>query len=220
MVATNCEQTYHRYLTLGDHLYATSRLDSVSPRKKTALGEGYFLTSITEYRDQHGELVGEMSFRTLWFKPAQAHKATRRTAQGGVMTRPQPVIGRDNAYYWEGVAKGERADPEMHSLWIAAASTVAHVPGEPVTGLDDGEGDRSGRSPQLHNLPSPAAAVGGGPLCGRSHRPGYGRQRCATSHRLWDAWHRNEDLRIEMPLSLVFEDGLVFAGPAQEGEAP
>jgi len=23
------------------------------------------------------------------------------------MTRPQPVIGRDNAYYWEGVAKGD-----------------------------------------------------------------------------------------------------------------
>ncbi len=29
----------------------------------------------------------------------------------------------------------------------------------------------------------------------------------------------SEDLRIEMPLRLVFEDGLVFAGPAQEGEA-
>ena len=72
VVATDCEQTYHRYLTIGDHLYATSRLDSVSPRKKTALGEGYFLTSITEYRDQRGELVGEMLFRTLWFKPAQA----------------------------------------------------------------------------------------------------------------------------------------------------
>jgi hypothetical protein len=43
----------------------------VSPRKKTALGEGYFLTSITEYRDQHGELVGEMLFRTLWFQPKE-----------------------------------------------------------------------------------------------------------------------------------------------------
>ena len=72
VVATDCEQTYHRYLTVGDHLYATTRLDSVSPLKRTALGAGYFLTSITEYRDQHGEVVGEMLFRTLWFKPARA----------------------------------------------------------------------------------------------------------------------------------------------------
>jgi len=71
VVATNCEQTYHRYLTLGDHLYATTRLDSVSTRKQTGLGDGYFLTSITEYRDQHGELVGEMLFRVLWFQPKE-----------------------------------------------------------------------------------------------------------------------------------------------------
>jgi acyl dehydratase len=81
VVATNCEQTYHRYLTLGDHLYAVSRLDSVSTRKRTALGEGYFLTSVTEYRDQHGELVGEMSFRTLWFKPAGAQPARAHTSE-------------------------------------------------------------------------------------------------------------------------------------------
>ena len=71
VVATDCQQTYHRYLTLGDHLYATTRLDSVSTRKQTALGEGYFLTTVTEYRDQRGELVGEMSFRVLWFKPKE-----------------------------------------------------------------------------------------------------------------------------------------------------
>jgi acyl dehydratase len=71
VVATDCRQTYHRYLTLGDHLHAVNRLDAVSPRKQTALGEGYFLTTVTEYRDQHGELVGEMLFRVLWFKPKE-----------------------------------------------------------------------------------------------------------------------------------------------------
>jgi acyl dehydratase len=69
VVATDCRQTYHRYLTLGDLLTDTTRLDAVSPRKQTALGEGYFLTTVTEYRDQHGEMVGELYFRTLWFKP-------------------------------------------------------------------------------------------------------------------------------------------------------
>jgi acyl dehydratase len=71
VVATDCRQTYHRYLTLGDHLSAVTRLDAVSPRKQTGLGEGYFLTTVTEYRDQHGELVGEMLFRVLWFKPKE-----------------------------------------------------------------------------------------------------------------------------------------------------
>jgi acyl dehydratase len=71
VVATDCRQTYHRYLRLGDQLSAVTRLDAVTPRKQTALGEGYFLTTVTEYRDQHGELVGEMLFRVLWFKPKE-----------------------------------------------------------------------------------------------------------------------------------------------------
>jgi hypothetical protein len=48
-----------------------TRLDAVSTRKRTALGDGYFLTTVTEYRDQRGELVGEMLFRVLWFKPKE-----------------------------------------------------------------------------------------------------------------------------------------------------
>ena len=69
VVATDCRQKYHRYLTLGDLLSDTTRLKAVSERKQTALGEGYFMTTVTEYRDQNGELVGELFFRTLWFKP-------------------------------------------------------------------------------------------------------------------------------------------------------
>ena len=71
VVATDSRQTYHRYLKLGDQVSATTRLDAVSSRKQTALGVGYFLTTVTEYHDQDGELVGEMLFRTLWFKPKE-----------------------------------------------------------------------------------------------------------------------------------------------------
>ena len=45
VVATNCEQTYPRYLRLGDRLSLTSTLESVSDEKKTALGVGHFVTS-------------------------------------------------------------------------------------------------------------------------------------------------------------------------------
>jgi acyl dehydratase len=69
VVATNCEQTYMRYLTVGDHLRVSSSLESVSGLKQTALGEGYFVTTLQTYRDQAGDVVGEMRFRILKYRP-------------------------------------------------------------------------------------------------------------------------------------------------------
>ncbi len=71
VVATDCEQDYKRYLEPGDLLTTESQLESVSSEKRTALGDGYFVTTRTTYRDQNGEVVAEMRFRILWFKPPQ-----------------------------------------------------------------------------------------------------------------------------------------------------
>ena len=71
VVATDCEQDYVRYLRLDDLLTTESELESVSDEKQTALGRGYFVTNKTTIRDQHGEVVAEMRFRILWFKPPQ-----------------------------------------------------------------------------------------------------------------------------------------------------
>jgi hypothetical protein len=72
VVATNCEQKYFRYLKLGDTISLSSRLESVKGPKKTGLGEGYFVTNLQTYRDQDGEVVAEMRFRLLKFKPPGA----------------------------------------------------------------------------------------------------------------------------------------------------
>jgi len=69
VVATDCEQDYKRYLRPGDLLTTESRLESVSSEKHTGLGDGYFVTTKTTYSDQNGEVVAEMRFRILWFKP-------------------------------------------------------------------------------------------------------------------------------------------------------
>lgn len=69
VVATNCEQSYGRYLRPGDELRVTSVIDDVSTHKTTGLGEGYFLTTRMEYRDQHDEVVATMLFRILKFRP-------------------------------------------------------------------------------------------------------------------------------------------------------
>jgi len=71
VVATDCEQDYHRYLRPGDVLRVSGELESVSGEKKTGLGVGYFVTNKSTYTDQNGEVVAEMRFRTLWFKPPQ-----------------------------------------------------------------------------------------------------------------------------------------------------
>ncbi|RJL25129.1 bifunctional MaoC family dehydratase N-terminal/OB-fold nucleic acid binding domain-containing protein [Bailinhaonella thermotolerans] len=69
VVATNCEQTYHRYARLGDLLTPATRLTSMIGPKLTALGQGYFVTWNVTWYDADGEPVTEMLFRVLKFRP-------------------------------------------------------------------------------------------------------------------------------------------------------
>jgi uncharacterized protein len=45
IVATNCDQVYHRYLRVGEQLAVRTRLVDVAGPKRTALGEGWFVTT-------------------------------------------------------------------------------------------------------------------------------------------------------------------------------
>ena len=44
VVATNCEQTYHRYLRPGEEVSIAAELTDVVGPKQTALGEAFFIT--------------------------------------------------------------------------------------------------------------------------------------------------------------------------------
>ncbi|MEV4440648.1 OB-fold domain-containing protein [Streptomyces sp. NPDC049577] len=96
IVATDCEQDYLRPLRPGDVITFDSVIESVSPRKDTRLGAGHFITTRTEIR-AGGELAGVHRFRVLKYAPAA--RPAREAAE-----RPRPVINRDNAGFWEGVA--------------------------------------------------------------------------------------------------------------------
>ena len=74
-VATNSDLAFERYLHLGDRLTASAVLESVSERKATPLGFGYFVTWINIWRDQKGEEVGNQVFRVLKFDPGSAAEA-------------------------------------------------------------------------------------------------------------------------------------------------
>jgi hypothetical protein len=68
-LAANSEFEIERYLRLGDVISSSTVIESISDRKQTRLGPGYFITWATAYVDAAGELVGTQRFRILKFKP-------------------------------------------------------------------------------------------------------------------------------------------------------
>ena len=68
VVATNCEQTYHRYLRPGEEVSIASEMRDVVGPKQTALGEGWFINQHITWR-VGDEDVAEMEWRILKFKP-------------------------------------------------------------------------------------------------------------------------------------------------------
>jgi len=68
-LATNSELEFERYLRPGDRIGSQTVLESMSERKTTALGQGYFVNWVTTYTDGHEEVVGRQHFRIFKFEP-------------------------------------------------------------------------------------------------------------------------------------------------------
>jgi acyl dehydratase len=71
-LATNSELEFDRYLRLGDQLESSTALESISERKATALGLGYFVTWVTTYTDDERTVVGRQRFRIYKFAPGRS----------------------------------------------------------------------------------------------------------------------------------------------------
>ncbi|WP_410632657.1 bifunctional MaoC family dehydratase N-terminal/OB-fold nucleic acid binding domain-containing protein [Amycolatopsis sp. cmx-4-83] len=126
VVATNSEQTYHRYLRPGEQVEARTKLEDVVGPKKTALGEGWFVTTrMTWYVE--GEAVAEMMFRVLKFRPPAP-----RPPAAPVL---RPVISKDTEFFWDGLRQGEL----RIQRW---GETLRHPPGPmPPDGALDAKPD-------------------------------------------------------------------------------
>jgi uncharacterized OB-fold protein/acyl dehydratase len=98
VVATNCDQDYHRYLRHGEQVTVRASLQSVTGPKRTALGEGWFVTTRSTWY-AGDEPVASMLFRILKFRPAPLAPAA-----GEVL---RPAVSPDTAFFWEGAAAGE-----------------------------------------------------------------------------------------------------------------
>ena len=95
VVATNCEQVYARPLRPGDRVASQATITDIAGPKRTGLGEGFFVTTETEYRDEPGELVGSMLFRVLRYRAAERDTdAAPLPRPGEISPNPTAVIGR------------------------------------------------------------------------------------------------------------------------------
>jgi uncharacterized OB-fold protein/acyl dehydratase len=130
VVATNCEQSYDRYLRPGELLRTTTRMGGFSGPKKTSLGEGYFVTWHTTWYSG-AERVGQMMFRVLQFKPpghagdppagpsgrpaGAAESGPPRAVPAGSSPSPdeprryplRPAMNDDTSFFWAGAKAGE-----------------------------------------------------------------------------------------------------------------
>lgn len=123
VVATNCEQTYDRYLRPGDRLAMRTTITGVSPRKDTALGTGHFVTTRQDYLDAAGERVGSMEFRIIRFRPRSAGP-TSDAPPPTAAPRPRPATTPDNHWWFEALADGR-----LVVQACADCGTVRHPPG-------------------------------------------------------------------------------------------
>ena len=95
VVATNCDQAYHRYLKTGEQLSVRARLLDVIGPKRTALGEGWFVTTRSTWFSAD-EPVATMDFRILKFRPSQEPPSQERPthADPTSTTSPAPPTAR------------------------------------------------------------------------------------------------------------------------------
>jgi uncharacterized OB-fold protein len=144
VVATNSEQEYYRYLRPGEQVTVRSSLEEVTGPKRTALGEGWFVTTRSTWY-VGTEAVASMMFRILKFRPAarSGPSMTEPSARPEPSAQPEPsvhpelpappvavadvlrpVVSPDTAFFWEGTARHE-----LRIQRCGGCGTLRHPPG-------------------------------------------------------------------------------------------
>ncbi|WP_404829255.1 bifunctional MaoC family dehydratase N-terminal/OB-fold nucleic acid binding domain-containing protein [Streptomyces albicerus] len=138
VVATDCEQEYLRPLRPGDKITFDSLIESVSERKTTKLGTGYFVTTRMEVR-AGGEPAGTHRFRILKYMPAvRRGGGTGGAAASGAVAAGSTAGVADSAEAAAGTGKAGAAGFQAEGSAAAAAgskaaaATVAVAPVAPV----------------------------------------------------------------------------------------
>jgi uncharacterized OB-fold protein/acyl dehydratase len=127
VVATNCEQTYHRYLRPGEEVSVAAELTDVVGPKQTALGEGFFITQKITWQ-VGDEDVAEMNWRIMKFIPKDQQSAAVPVPEDlDADKMMRPASSRDTKFFWDGVnahelriqkrVDGSLQHPPVPALW-------------------------------------------------------------------------------------------------------
>ena len=141
VLGTNCNQTYERYLLVGEQVSVTTQLEDIAGPKQTGVGEGYFVTTRNVWRVED-EVVATMQFRVLKFKPRSmveepeslALRSERSERLETSVSKPRegpdrsqiirPVRNQDTDFFWEGTQQGELRVQKCN-----ACGELRHPPG-------------------------------------------------------------------------------------------
>jgi uncharacterized OB-fold protein/acyl dehydratase len=136
VVATNCEQTYHRYLQPGEEVSVTAELTDVIGPKQTALGEGFFINQKITW-SVGGEPVADMMWRIMKFKPAAAEASSSVPGDLEPDLMMRPATSKDTQFFWDGVnahelriqkrPDGSLQHPPVPAVWQDKAAPIDYV---------------------------------------------------------------------------------------------
>ncbi|MET0898594.1 MAG: OB-fold domain-containing protein [Mycobacterium sp.] len=138
VVATNCEQTYHRYLRPGEEVSVAAELTDVVGPKRTALGEAFFITQTITW-SVGDEDVAEMMWRIMKFRPAD--RDSPAAAQVPADLDPdklmRPASSKDTKFFWDGInahelrlqrrPDGSLQHPPVPAVWADKDAPVDYL---------------------------------------------------------------------------------------------
>ncbi|MFG1931601.1 bifunctional MaoC family dehydratase N-terminal/OB-fold nucleic acid binding domain-containing protein [Mycobacterium sp. NPDC048908] len=135
VVATNCEQTYHRYLRPAEEVSVLAELTDVVGPKNTALGEGFFITQKITWQ-VGDEDVAEMMWRIMKFRPAENKGGTGVPEDLDAASMMRPASSRDTKFFWDGVnahelriqkrPDGSLQHPPVPAIWQDKESSIEY----------------------------------------------------------------------------------------------
>lgn len=108
VVATNCDQTYHRYLQPGEQVVMSAEIVGIVGPKQTALGEGYFINQKIRWHVGDEE-VADMDWRIMKFLPAGKQAAAEGAETNEIPEDldpdklMRPSSSRDTKFFWDGI---------------------------------------------------------------------------------------------------------------------
>ena len=195
VVATNCEQTYHRYLRQARTVEVThaaggrGRPEEDRARRGLVRDDPQHL--VRRRRAGGGDAVPGAEV------PARARGRRRR----GRAIRP--VVNRDTEFFWEGTARGE-----LRIQRCGGCGALRHPPGPMCPALRGDEAGVRGRGGRgevysyvVHHhppVPGPDAAV-------RGRAGGAGRKACGCSASWWTS--PPDEVRIGLPVRVGVRAG-------------